>query len=90
MGVVSFLIFLFGFGLIAFMAFYREFTRKFRKHKPEYFGLDAFNQVTRWQTSEWQYRALRKGITLEEWQRLRDQQLDWIESALNRQSTIIN
>ena len=82
MGVVSFLVFFLGFGLIVFLAFYSEYNRMFRKRKPEYFGLDTFHQVTRLETSEWQYRAKNKGITLVEWQRLCDQQLDWIETAL--------
>ena len=82
MGVISFLGFLLGFSLIAFLAFYSEYDRLFRKRKPEYFGLDTFNRVTRWQSSEWQYRAKKKGITLAEWRRLCNQQLAWIESAL--------
>lgn len=82
MEIVSFLALLLGFGLIAFLAFYREYDRLLKKRKPEYFGLDTFRQVTQWQTSEWQYNAKRKGITLTEWQRLCDQQLDWLENAL--------
>ncbi len=82
MEIVSFLALLLGFGLIAFLAFYREYDRMFKKRKPEYFGLDTFQHVTRWQTSEWQYNANSKGITLAEWQRLCDQQLDWLENAL--------
>jgi len=82
MGAVSFLVFLLGFGLIVFLAFYSEYSRLFRKRKPEYFGLDTFQQVTRLETSEWQYRAKKKGITQAEWQRLCDQQLNWIETAL--------
>ena len=82
MEIVSFLALLLGFGLIAFLAFYREYDRLLKKRKPEYFGLDTFRQVTQWQTSEWQYNANRKGITLAEWQRLCDQQLDWLENAL--------
>lgn len=90
MGIVSFLALLLGFGLIAFLAFYREYDRMFKKRKPEYFGLDTFQQVTRMETSEWQYRAKKKGITLAEWQRLRDQQLTWIESALNNRTALGN
>ncbi len=82
MGIVSFLVFFLGFGLIAFLAFYREYDRLLKKRKPEYFGLDTFNQVTRLETSEWQYQAKKKGITLAEWQRLCNQQLNWIETAL--------
>ena len=82
MEIVSFLALLLGFGLIAFLAFYREYNSLLKKHKPEYFGLDTFRQVTQWQTSEWLYNANRKGITLVEWNRLRNQQLDWLESAL--------
>ena len=82
MGIISILALLLGFGLIVFLAFYREYDRLLKKHKPEYFGLDTFRQVTQWQTSEWQYNANRKGITLTEWQRLCDQQLDWFENAL--------
>ena len=82
MGIVSFLVFFLGFGLIVFLAYYSEYNRMFKKHKPEFFGLDTFNQITRMETSEWQYRAKTKGITLIEWQRLRNQQLDWIETAL--------
>jgi hypothetical protein len=82
MGITSILVLLLGLGLIAFLAFYREFDRLVRKRKPEYFGLDTFRQVTRLETSEWQYKANRKGITLVEWQRLCDQQLNWLENAL--------
>jgi len=82
MGIISILALLLGFGLIVFLAFYREYNRLLKKRKPEYFGLDTFHQVTRWQTSEWQYSANRKGITLAEWQRLCNQQLDWLENAL--------
>ena len=82
MEIVSFLALLLGFGLIAFLAFYREYDRLLKKRKPEYFGLDTFRQVTQWQTSEWQYNANRKGITLAEWTHLRDQQLNWLENAL--------
>ena len=82
MGIASILVLLLGLGLIAFLAFYREYDRLFKKRKPEYFGLDTFHQVTHWQTSEWQYNAKRKGITLTEWQRLCDQQLNWLEHAL--------
>ena len=82
MGVVSFLVFFLGFGLIVFLAFYSEYNRMFRKRKPEYFGLDTFSQITRLETSEWQYQAKKKGITQAEWQRLCNQQLNWIETAL--------
>lgn len=82
MGVVTFLVFLLGFGLIVFLAFYGEYKRLFKKYKPDYFGLNAFHQVTCWQSSEWQHRANRKGITLAEWQRLCDEQLKWIDTAL--------
>ena len=82
MGIVSFLLILLGFGLIAFLAFYSEYDRLLKKRKPEYFGVDTFRQVTRWQTSEWQYNANSKGITLAEWQRLCDEQLSWVENAL--------
>ena len=82
MGIVSFLLILLGFGLIAFLAFYSEYDRLLKKRKPEYFGVDTFRQVTRWQTSEWQYNANNKGITLAEWQRLCDEQLNWVENAL--------
>lgn len=82
MGIVSFLVFLLGFGFIVFLAFYSEYNRLFKKHKPEYFGLDTFQRATRLETSEWQYRAKKRGITLAEWQRLCNQQLDWIETAL--------
>lgn len=82
MGIISLLILLSGLAIIAFLAFYRDYDRMLKKRKPEYFGLDTFRQVTRWQTSEWQYNAKRNGITLAEWQRLCDQQLNWLESAL--------
>ena len=82
MGAVSFLVFFLGFGLIVFLAFYREYDRMLKKRKPEYFGLDTFHQVTRLETSEWQYQAKKKGITRAEWQRLCNQQLNWIETAL--------
>jgi hypothetical protein len=82
MEIVSFLMLLLGFGLIAFLAFYNEYDRMLKRRKPEYFGLDTFHQVTQWQTSEWQYNANRKGITKAEWQHLRDQHLDWLENAL--------
>jgi len=82
MGLISLLIFLLGLAIFAFLAFYREYDRMLKKRKPDYFGLDTFRKVTRWQTSEWQYNANRKGITLAEWQRLCDQQLNWLESAL--------
>lgn len=82
MGVVSLLVLFCGFGLIVFLAFYSEYKQLVRKHKPEYFGIDTFRQVTRWQTSEWQERARRKGITLAEWQRLCDEQLNWVDTAL--------
>ena len=80
MGLVF--IFLLGFSLIVFLAFNREYNRMFKKRKPEYFGVDTFQQVTRWETSEWQYSANKKGITLAEWRRLCDQHLNWVESAL--------
>ena len=83
MGVVSFIVFLFGFGFIVFLAFYSEYKYLFRKYKPDYFGLDIFQHVTRWQTSEWQDQANRKGITQAEWQRLCDEQLCWVDTALN-------
>ena len=82
MGIVSFLVILLGFGFIAFLAFYGEYDRLLKKRKPEYFGLDTFHQVTRLETSEWQYQAKKKGITQAEWQRLCNQQLNWIETAL--------
>ncbi len=82
MGIVSFLVFFLGFGLFVFLAFYREYDRMLKKRKPEYFGLDTFHQVTRLETSEWQYKAKKKGITLVEWQRLCNQQLSWVETAL--------
>ncbi len=82
MGIVSFLVILLGFGLIVFLAFYSEYDRMLKKRKPEYFGLDTFHQVTRLETSEWQYQAKKKGITQDEWQRLCNQQLNWIETAL--------
>ena len=82
MGIASTLLLLLGFGLIVFLAFYREYDRMLRKRKPEYFGHGIFDQITRLQTSEWQYQAKRKGITLAEWQRLCNQQLDWVETAL--------
>lgn len=88
MGVVSFLVLLLGFGFITFLAFYGEYKYVIKKHKPEYFGLDTFRQVTRWQTSEWQDRAKRKGISLAEWQRLCDQQLKWIETALESRESV--
>lgn len=82
MGVIEFLVFLFGFGLVVFLAFYTEYKHLVRKHKPEYFGLDTFKHITYWQTSEWQTRAYRKGITLAEWQRLCDEQLNWVDTAV--------
>lgn len=88
MGVMSLLVFLLGFSLIAFLAFYSEYNRMIRKRKPEYFGLDTFQQVTRWQTSEWQHQAKSKGITLAEWQRLCNQQLDWVETTLKNHASI--
>ena len=83
MGVASFLVLLLGFGFITYLAFYGEYKHTIKKHKPDYFGLDAFNQVTSWQTSEWQYRARRNGITIAEWHSLCDQQLNWVETAID-------
>lgn len=82
MGIVSFLVLLLGFGFIAFLAFYSEYDRMLKKRKPEYYGLDTFSQITRLETSEWQYQAKKKGITRAEWQRLCSQQLNWVETAL--------
>lgn len=82
MGVLAFVILLVGFGLIAFMVFNHEIKYRFRKYKPDYFGQDVFQRVTSWQASEWQVRAKEQGITLNEWQRLCDEQLHWVETAL--------
>ena len=86
MGVTSILVLILGFSLIVFLAFYKEYDRMLKKRKPEYFGLNTFSQLTRLETSEWQYQAKKKGITLVEWQRLCDQQLSWIESAFNNRT----
>lgn len=88
MEVVSFLVFVFGFVFFIFLAFYKEYKRQFKKHKPEHFGLVNFQRVTRWETSEWQDRARRKGITLTEWQRLCEQQLNWVDTALDCRTTM--
>jgi len=82
MGIISFLVLLLGFSLIVFLAFYKEYDRMLKKRKPEYFGLNTFSQLTCLETSEWQYQAKKKGITLVEWQRLCNRQLNWIETAL--------
>jgi len=82
MGALTILVLILVFGLAAILAFSREYRRMFRKYKPQHFGQDVFQLVTRWQTSEWQVRARKKGITLDEWQRLCDQQLTWIETAI--------
>ncbi|WP_455216683.1 hypothetical protein [Kaarinaea lacus] len=82
MGAIEFLFFLLGLGMIAFLAFYPEYKRLVRRHKPEYFGQDTFQQVTCWQSSEWQFNAKRKGITLAEWHRLCEEQLNWVNTAL--------
>jgi len=82
MGVVPLLVLILGFGFIAFLAFYGEYKRFIKKYKPDYFGRDLFHQVTYWQTSEWQDLASRKGITMAEWQSLCDQQLIWVETAI--------
>ena len=83
MGVASFLVLFLGFGFIVFLAFYSEYKRVIKRHKPEYFGLDIFQQVTLWQTSEWQDQAKKNGLTIAEWQYLCDQQLNWVESAID-------
>lgn len=88
MEVLSFLVLFIVFALITFLAFYDEYKRSLKKYKPEYFGLDTFHRVTRWQSSDWQSRAIKKGITLVEWQSLCDQKLSWIETALEDQVTI--
>lgn len=82
MGVAPFMVLILGFGFIAFLAFYGEYKRYIKKYKPDYFGRDQFQQVTCWQTSEWQYQASRKGITMAEWDSLCDQQLNWVEAAI--------
>ena len=82
MSVISLLVLITGLGLITFLAYYREYNRMLKKRKPDYFGLNTFHEVTRWQSSEWQLRARKKGITLAEWQRLCDEHLDWAENAL--------
>jgi len=68
---------------------YYIYDNKMRRFAPGDFGIENFQRVAKFQSSEWRDKAYRVGITRSEWRRVLNKQLRAINQELAQRDSAL-